>query len=180
MRKDEIHPSRRCRPYDPLVSASTGARLRPVLVVLVVVALLGSGCSDDDDRGGGSGGGVTSSTGNGPSADERDRVLQLNVAVTGMNLVASDIGLRTVRGDAAQYCRSTARGELAPHRSALEAAADEEVRRLARAALDRLDRIIDLCGDGADPAAVQAGIQSYNGEFERLRLRVEALAGTGS
>lgn len=145
--------------------------VRPAAVLAVVLAVVGGvACSDSGD-GAGAGPSTTSST---LSFDERDVAFQLNAAATGMNLVASDVGLRSVRGQGGAYCRDTAPGELQPHRAALEAASDTEVRQAAQRALAELDRAIELCGGDAGPAAIQEAIGTYTTSFERLLERIEA------
>ncbi|HSH23304.1 MAG: hypothetical protein M3Q48_16755 [Actinomycetota bacterium] len=148
----------------------------PAAVVLCVLLAAGGGaCSGDGD---GTAASATSTTVTAVSFEERDQAIQLNLAATGVNLVAGDVGLRAARGDGAEYCRSSAPSELAPHQSVLEAAADPEVRRLSQDALAELGKAIELCAGGAEAAAVQRAIAGYNARFERLQHRIEALGGS--
>ena len=101
--------------------------------------------------------------------------LELNIAATGLSTVATDVALRSARGEGAAYCRSTAEGELVPHESTLKAATDAEVRRHAEAALADLHRAIDACAGGAEIAAVNEAIAAYNDDFSRLRSRIDSL-----
>lgn len=143
-----------------------------VVAGLCVVA--GAACSDGDagpDDGAPGNGSTSSST---ASFEQRDAAFRLNSAATGMNLVASEVGLRSVRGQGAGYCRDTAPGELEPHRAALGAAADAEVRKAAEVALASLAKAIDACAGGGDAQAVQEAIEAYNAEFERLSERIDA------
>ena len=113
------------------------------------------------------------------SFEDRDAVAQLSLAATGMSLVASDISLRALQGGAAEYCRTQAPAELAPHRTTLEAATDEELRRRADAALGDLGAVVDACAGGKDRDALQQAIARYNASFRQLRQRLDQLLGTG-
>lgn len=146
---------------------------------MAVMAVM-AGCSDDDepladDAAAGSTSAQGDTSASTLSFEERDAALQLNFAATGLNLVATDVGLRTTRGDGAEYCRATAPAEVDPHQAVLEAAADAEVRKLAAAALGDLRRAIELCAGGADAAGVQEAIDRYNATFDRLRRRIDSL-----
>ncbi len=163
------------------MSVSWGrGRLWQAVRVAVAVAAMASGCSDGDepsadDAEAGSTAAQGDKSASTLSFEERDAALQLNFAATGLNLVATDVGLRTTRGDGADYCRTSAPAEVDPHRTVLEAAADAEVRKLAGAALGDLRRAIELCAGGADPSGVQEAIDRYNASFERLRRRIDSL-----
>ena len=149
-----------------------------VLAVFVVAASAVVGCSDGGD--GGNGGEDAASTTAGPqSFEERDAVAQLSSAATGMSLVASDISLRALQGDGVDYCRTQGPAELAPHRTTLERAGDEEVRRRADAALDDLDDVVEACAEGEEQAVLQDAIARYNASFTRLRQRLDQLMGAG-
>jgi hypothetical protein len=155
------------------MSESTTRRVVAALFLLLVV---GGGCSDDGSGDDGDAGAV-STTGDAASFVQRDAATQLNVAATAMNSVAADVGLRASTGRAAEYCRSTAPGELAPHVTTLEGAADADARRYAAAAIDDLRAAIALCADGGDAGAVGRAMGRYNSSFDRLRTRIEALLG---
>ena len=149
------------------------------MAALVLVLAVGGGCSDDgsDDAGDA---GAASTTGDAVSFEQRDAATRLNVAATAMNAVAADVGLRASTGRAAEYCRSTAPGELAPHVTTLEGAADADARRYAAAAIEDLRAAIALCADGGDAGAVGQAMGRYNASFDRLRTRIEALLGVAS
>lgn len=163
------------------VGWSRGRLGRAVRVVVAVAAMAGaSGCSNDDepsveDAASGSTAAEGDTSASTLSFEERDAALQLNFAATGLNLVATDVGLRTTRGDGADYCRTSAPAEVDPHQAVLEAATDAEVRKLAGVALDDLRRAIELCASGAGAADVQEAIDRYNATFERLRRRIDSL-----
>lgn len=149
-----------------------GTRCRRPLLLLVAVLVGAAACGDGD--GGGEDAGAADSTVSTVSFAEREAAQQLNVAATGMNLVATDVALRA-RSGGGEHCRTTAAQELEPHRAVLEAAADAVVRQHARAALSDLDRAIAECAAGADGAAVNASLESYRGRFDLLRERIESL-----
>jgi hypothetical protein len=146
--------------------------------VLLVALLAGTACSSN---GGGDGGEadelLTSSTaGTGATGGPGDGgdALSLNIAATGMNIVATEVGLKTAQGQGPGYCRETAPGELQPHQEALEAAADADVRQKAGAALADLQRAIQQCVAG-DADAVRASLDSYNAKFRPLQERIAVL-----
>ena len=149
----------------------------------LLVLLAAAACSGDDGRGAADGGagdvGGPVTTEDPAAFERRDQVAQLNVAATGMNLVATEVGIRTYSTTAADYCRKTAPGELAPHRAKLDAAADATAREQAKAALARLDEVIKVCADGADQAAVQQALQRYRESFDPLRKTIDALIAAG-
>lgn len=152
---------------------------RRVVAALVLLLAVGGGCSD----GGGDDGedaGAASTTGDPVSFEQRDAATQLNVAATAMNSVAADVGLRASTGGAAEYCRSSAPNELAPHVTTLEGAADADARRYAAAAIDDLRAAIALCAEGGDAGAVGQAMGRYNASFDRLRTRIEELLGVDS
>lgn len=154
---------------------SGGGRLWRAVRVAVAVMAGAAGCSDGDERPAADAAAQGDTSASTLSFEERDAALQLNFAATGLNLVATDVGLRTTRGDGADYCRATAPAEVDPHQAVLEAAADGEVRKLAGAALGELRRAIELCAGGADAAGVQEAIERYNASFDRLRRRIDSL-----
>lgn len=143
--------------------------------VLGLVATVGAACSDDADEDAEPTSPTTRST---LSFEEADTALGLNIAATGVNVVATDVGLRAGRDGGVEYCRSEAPAELAPHRSALESAADPEVRRRAGVAIGQLQEAMDLCAAGSDATAVQQAILAYSDSFDLLRERIDALLGT--
>lgn len=143
------------------------------VVVVLLAAPVAAACSDDD--GTADDAAVSSTTGSTLSFEERDTVTQLSSAATGMSLVANDISLRALQGSGAEYCRMQAPAELAPHRTTLEGAADDEVRRRAQAALGDLDSVVDACAGGGDQAALQDAIQKYGASFQQLRQRLDQL-----
>ena len=136
-------------------------------MALVLTALAG-GCSDGDDE-------AASTTSSTASFEQGAVTLELNIAATGLSTVATDVSLRSARGEGRAYCAATAAQELAPHEATLEAAADAEVRRRAEAAVTELRRAIDLCAGDAEAAAVNQAITTYNAAFARLRDRIDAL-----
>ena len=140
--------------------------------VLVVAA-----CSGEDDEAVGGDDGTTTTAA--VPFEERDALMQQSLAATGLSLVANEISLRALQGDAAEYCRTQAPAEMAPHRATLEAAADAEVRRHAQATLGDLTAVADACAGGQDKAAVQQAIQRYDASFTQLRRRLDQLLGTG-
>lgn len=154
-----------------------GRRRAWFLVASVVAGSALAGCSDDGDTGGGDEAASTAAAEQ--SFEERDAVARLSSAATGMSLVASDISLRALQGGGADYCRSEAPAELAPHRATLEGARDEEVRRRAGVALADLDAVVDACAGGGEQARLQDAIARYNASFTRLRERLDQLLGTG-
>ncbi|MGH9178538.1 MAG: hypothetical protein ACRD0N_08290 [Acidimicrobiales bacterium] len=152
---------------------------------LVVIAVLGgAACSGDDGDGGDADELLTSSTTStsstsgtaGASAPDGGDALSLNIAATGMNIVATEVGLKTAQGQGPGYCRDTAPGELQPHRGALEGADDEEVRQKAGAALADLQRAIQQCVAG-DADGVRASLGAYNAKFRPLQERIAVLLG---
>lgn len=150
---------------------------------MAAVALLAgaAGCSrdgDDDEEIGDAalGSSTTAST---LSFEEADTAVTLNTAATGMNIVATEVGLRARQEGGADYCRTGAPAELAPHRAALEAAADDEVRERAGAALARVQEAIDLCAGGSDAMAVEDALTAYTTSFEHLRERLDVLLDGG-
>lgn len=143
------------------------------MAVAGLCAVAGAACSDDDKGTDDTALGNGSTTSSTLSFEQRDATFQLTSAATGMNLVASEVSLRSVRGQGAGYCRDTAPGELQPHRAALAAAADAEVRQAAEVALASLGKAIDVCAGGGDAEAVQQAIDAYNTDFERLSERIE-------
>jgi hypothetical protein len=149
-----------------------------VLTACVVAGSAVAGCSDDGD-GGAEEEAASTTTAAPQSFEERDAAARLSSAATGMGLVASDISLRALQGGGADYCRSEAPAELAPHRTTLEGAEDEEVRRRADAALDDLDAVVEACAGGEEQAVLQDAIARYNASFTRLRQRLDQLLGTG-
>lgn len=153
--------------------AATGSGLVPprFVVVLALIALLGGACSDSGDDTAN----AAASTSTTMSFEQRDAAMQLNLAATGTNLVAGDIGLRAATGKAVDYCRSTAPGELEPHQRVLEGAADPRVRQYAQVALADLRVAMGLCADDAESTTIQKAIDAYNGSFSRLRQRIDAL-----
>ena len=155
----------------------TARRWAWLLAACVVAGSAAVGCSDDE--GGGGAGEVSSTTAGSQSFDERDALAQLSSAATGMSLVASDISLRALQGGGADYCRSEAPAELGPHRTTLEGAEDEEVRRRAGDALGDLDAVVEACAGGEEQAVLQDAIARYNASFTRLRQRLDQLLGTG-
>lgn len=159
------------------IGAGGRGRLLRVPAVVLLAAMTVVACSAGGSDGGTDGGGkasATSTTGTTLSFEENDALVRLNIAMTGMNLVASDIGLRTLRGPAVDYCRSQAPAELEPHRAELVAAADASVRQHAEVALGELAKAIELCANGADSSAVRDALDSYNARFQRLRDQIEA------
>ncbi|MGQ0520155.1 MAG: hypothetical protein ACT4PX_03250 [Actinomycetota bacterium] len=137
-------------------------------------AVAGAACSDGDAGTDGTAPGNGSTSSSTLSFEQRDAAFRLTSAATGINLVASEVGLRSVRGQGGGYCRDTAPGELEPHRAALGAAADADVRRAAEVALASLAKAIEVCAGGGDGAAVQQAIDAYNADYERLSERIEA------
>lgn len=156
-------------------------RARPAGVAALLVALLlsATGCGGDGEEGGDGDALLTSSTsapsGTGPAPDGGD-ALSLNIAATGMNIVATEVGLKMAQGQGPGYCKDTAPGELQPHRATLEAATDAEVRQKAGAALADLLRAIQQCVDG-DADAVRATLDAYNAKFRPLQDRIAVLLG---
>lgn len=144
------------------------------VVAAALCAVAGAACSDDDKGTDDSALGNGSTTSSTLSFEQRDASFQLTSAATGMNLVASEVSLRSVRGQGAGYCRDTAPGELAPHRAPLAAAADAGVRAAAEVALASLVEAIDVCAGGGDAEAVQQAIDAYNADFRQLSQRLEA------
>ena len=160
---------------------ATRPRLRAA-VLAVALGLAAAGCSDDGGSDDGSGDGEMGGTGTTAttvSFEEKDAALQLNIAATGMNIVATDVALRAGKPQGADYCRTTAPAELEPHRTVLEAADDAEVRQGAQAALAELRTVLDRCVDGGDSAAVAEGVQRYNEAFQRLQRRIATLLDRG-
>lgn len=152
---------------------------RVAAIVVVLVGVTGAGCSGGGDDGAGGAESESSTTATTLPFEENDAAVRLNIAATGMNLVASDVGLRTLRGPAVDYCRSQAPAELEPHRSELGAAVDPTVRQHAEAALAELAKAIELCANDAGSPAIQAALEKYNASFERLRERIDARRGAG-
>ena len=157
-----------------------------VVAVTLAVLLAAAGCNGDGDGDGNPGaggaldGGTGASTTDDPAAFERrNAVAQINVAATGMNLVATEVGIRTYSVTAVDYCRNTAPGELAPHRAKLEAAADATTRDQARTALARLDEAIKACAGGADQPTVQEALNRYREAFGPLRTTIDGLIAAG-
>ena len=173
-----VHPSGARRPYDPgMPPARPRLWARPALlaVLAVLAVLLGAPACDGDGDGGAAGDAALSSTPGGTrSFEEQDAAITVNIAATGMNIVATDVGLRTAQGQGAEFCRATAPGELEPHQAVLEKAADAEVRRRAGVALATLRQAIDQC-TGGDADAVRGTLDRFNGEFRQLQQRIDVL-----
>lgn len=148
-------------------------------VVLALAATACSGGDEGDDAGGEGDGATTTVAAAGGSFEQRDAVLQLSMAATGVSLVANEISLRALQGGAADYCRSGVAAELEPHRATLAAAADAEVRRRAEVALGDLAAVADACASEKDEASLQQAIQRYDASFGQLRQRLDQLLGTG-
>ena len=158
--------------------ASTTHRAAAVLF-LVLLPALGGGCSDGGDDDPAADSAAAPTTGATGSFEQRDAATELNLAATAMNAVAADLGLRASTGGGAEYCRSTAPGELGPHLPTLEGASDADARRYAAATIDDLRATIAVCADGGDAAAVGEALGRYNASFDRLRTRIEELLGVG-
>lgn len=157
-----------------------GVARRRAWALAVALTLASAACSGGDDAADEADGAGASTTAVAePSFEERDALTQLSMAATGVSLVANEISLRALQGGGADYCRSEAAAELAPHRATLEAAADEEVRRRAQATLGDLTAVTEACAGGTDQAGLQQAIQRYDASFRQLRQRLDQLLGTG-
>ena len=147
-----------------------------VALALALVLGAASGCNGGDEPTDDEGAlGGTSSTTAAGSFDQRDAKAQLLVATTGINLVGTEVNIRTFSNTARDFCRNEAGTDLAPHRARLEAAADATVRDRAKEALARLDAAVKLCAEGADQGSVQQALERYREAWEPLLQAVEAL-----
>ena len=148
-------------------------RWRRVLAAGAAVAVLAGACGGGDDDAEQADGGDTTTTVDTRPFEERAAIQELNLAATGMNIVAADVSLR-MSTDGGEYCRTKATEELAPHRSVLEKAADPLVVQGAQAALAELGEAITACAGGTEATAVHAVLDRYRARFETLRKRIEA------